>query len=341
MRLKSGVTTIKKLIFFSASLSIVALGAVVDDAVPRTDRRHDDEGAAAPRSGRSPMSRPSQYSCVRRPRRRTLRNQREQKAKDAGKDATKTNGASESTASAMVKNSGAPAANQAAPQQNAAALPQPAGQPQAAPGAPAPLPWLIQQPGGNAPAGAAAQGQAAGPNSQQGNFFDAPQQNGAWAEPGLPSAPSLRRAAACWAAASLRPAAARSARSTLRSNRVVRPESQWRSESLPSSRTPGDRSGRLPGLSRPGAAWCPRSVPTTRSVSSRAVPARSVSSRRSRAVPARSVSSRRSRAVPARSVSSRRSRTVPAKVSIPRARVMAARHKRNGRRSSCPVRACA
>jgi len=29
------------------------------------------------------------------------------------------------------------------------------------------------------------------------------------------------------------------------------------------------------------------------------------------------------------------------KVSIPRARVMAARHKRNGRRSSCPVRACA
>ena len=29
------------------------------------------------------------------------------------------------------------------------------------------------------------------------------------------------------------------------------------------------------------------------------------------------------------------------KVSIPRALVMAARHKRNGRRSSCPVRACA
>ena len=136
MRLKKGDTTIKKLIFFSASLSIVALGAVwmmlFQEPIADTMTK-----APPPKKRALAYEQALAVQLREEAEAADAEKQKEQKAKDAGKDATKTNGVSESTASAMVKNSGAPAANQAAPQQNAAALPQPAGQPQAAPGAPA------------------------------------------------------------------------------------------------------------------------------------------------------------------------------------------------------------
>ncbi len=168
MRLKRGVTTIKKLLFYSASLSIIAMGAVW--MLLFQEPMADTMTKAPP-----PKKRALAYE-------QALATQSQNEA-DAPKAATKpkndgaakADAAAKKTVAATPKNTGNDPAAQPAPNPQVAALPQ--GQTQPTPGAPAPnaLPWLNEQ----GDSVVVPQGQTGSPNAQAGTFFDAPQQNAA------------------------------------------------------------------------------------------------------------------------------------------------------------------
>lgn len=168
MRLKRGVTTIKKLLFYSASLSIIAMGAVW--MLLFQEPMADTMTKAPP-----PKKRALAYE-------QALATQSQNEA-DAPKAATKpkndgaakADAAAKKTVAATPKNTGNDPAAQPAPNPQVAALPQ--GQTQPTPGAPAPnaLPWLNEQ----GDSVVVPQGQPGSPNAQAGDFFDAPQQNAA------------------------------------------------------------------------------------------------------------------------------------------------------------------
>lgn len=178
MRVKRGVTTIKKLIFYSASLILVALGAVwmvlfqepmaeTVTKAPPPKRMLAYEDAIAHRDG-------AEADGPSAPERKPSKNAG---AKTAG-DGSKAGG------SAAAKKSGAPSSiddvladdrQGNAPQpQDVAALPQAGGQPGSGGPAQQTLPWLNQQSQGGVPPQAGGQG---GPNGGSDSFFDAPQPN--------------------------------------------------------------------------------------------------------------------------------------------------------------------
>ena len=163
MRLKRGVTTIKKLLFFSASLSIIALGAVW---MMLFNEPIADTMTKAPPAKKQTLA----YEQALAAKQQEEAEASSAKSQPKSKDAAKTKDASKSGQTA--KTSAVPDAGSGAPGQpsQVAALPQGAGETQSAPQQ---LPWLNEQ----GESVVEAPGPGAGPNGPPQDFFNAPQHN--------------------------------------------------------------------------------------------------------------------------------------------------------------------
>jgi hypothetical protein len=159
MRLTRGVTTIKKLLFFSASLSIVALGAVW---MMLFNEPISDTMTKAPPAKKQTLA----YEQALAAKQQEEAEASSAKSQPKSKDAAKTKDASKSGQTATT--GAAPA--QPASGQQVADLPQGADETQSAPQQ---LPWLNEQ----GESVVEAPGPGAGPNGPPQDFFNAPQQN--------------------------------------------------------------------------------------------------------------------------------------------------------------------
>jgi hypothetical protein len=170
MRRKRGVTIIKKLLFFSASLSIIVLGAVW--MLLFQEPMADTMTKAPP-----PKKRALAYEQALATQTQNEADAPKAATKPKSDDVAKAEAPVKKTLAAAQKNAGNDAIGQPAPNPQVAALPQ--GPTQPAPGAPAPhaLPWLNEQ----GDSVVVPQGQQGAANPQTGSFFDAPQQNTAGA----------------------------------------------------------------------------------------------------------------------------------------------------------------
>lgn len=161
MRLKRGVTTIKKLLFFSASMSIIALGAVW--MLLFNEPIADTMTKAPP-----PKKRALAYEQALAAKQQEEAEASSAKAQPKSKDTAKSGGAAKKAAAPKDTGGNAPA--QPAPDQQAAGAPQTPGQDEPAPQQ---LPWLNEQ--GESVVEAPGPGTA--PNGPPQDFFNAPQQN--------------------------------------------------------------------------------------------------------------------------------------------------------------------
>ncbi|WP_159079966.1 SH3 domain-containing protein [Methyloceanibacter sp. wino2] len=158
--MKRGVTTIKKLLFFTASMSIIALGAVW---MMLFNEPIADTMTKAP----PPKKRALAYEQALAAKIEEEAEASKTKSQPKAKDAAKSDGGAEKAAAPKDTGGNAPA--QPAPDQQAAAVPQP-GQDQQAPQQ---LPWLNEQ----GESVVEAPGPGAGPNGPPQDFFNAPQQD--------------------------------------------------------------------------------------------------------------------------------------------------------------------
>ena len=166
MRSKRGVTAIKRFLFFTASLSIVALGAVW---MMLFNEPMADTMTKAPEPKKRALA--YEQALATQPENEDEAPKAKSEPKAGG--VAKAKSTAESTGSAARPNVGNTSPGQAAPNQQVAALPQgalPNGQGQPSPDGPAPnaLPWLNQQ----GDSVVVPPGQSAGPNGQPRNFFE-------------------------------------------------------------------------------------------------------------------------------------------------------------------------